>query len=74
MDADSLQATPWSAQYSDALPQQWLNRKEKVFGIAFDPIVDHTASTRRALLYDHACFCVIDFTKPPPGPGNNNYV
>lgn len=83
MDAETLEQTPWSQAHSHCLPQQWLSRKEKVFGISFDAVAtqqDHTGTTARqpalggritsakAYLLDHAAFCVVDLSQPAPPP------
>eukprot|EP00041_Stephanoeca_diplocostata_P020947 m.479319 g.479319 ORF g.479319 m.479319 type:complete len:845 (-) comp21699_c0_seq1:208-2742(-) len=71
VDAESMEPTPWSEAHSHNLPQQWLNRKEKVFGISFDAALDKPAAavagrSTKAYLFDHAAFCVVDFAQPPP--------
>ncbi|KAI8818219.1 quinon protein alcohol dehydrogenase-like superfamily [Fimicolochytrium jonesii] len=37
-DCEEARLTDWSREYSQRLPLRWLNRKEVVLGVAFDPL------------------------------------
>lgn len=53
--------TEWSKNHSDALPLQWMHKKEKTVSIVFDP-----SKTTTAFLHDHAGIYVVDFAKQLP--------